>query len=157
MALGTLDLEVPETHQIVLDGTLEKGVYAKDIILSIICRYGINGLTDKAVVISGNVIENMTNEEKMTIANMTIEMGAMIGYIAQDDEEIGKVSTVDNIDVKDIKPVVSCPHSPDNVVEIKKLPEIKIDQVVIGSCTNGRKSDFEIVEMYWMEEKFQIM
>ncbi len=144
MALGELDLEVPETYLINIDGKLNPGVYAKDIILYVIGRFGTNGFTDKAVVFSGSTILGLSNEDKMTISNMMIEMGAMIGYIDQGDEEIGEIKTVYNINAANIPPVAACPSSPGNVKPIKEVEGQKINQAVIGSCTNGRLSDMRI-------------
>lgn len=144
MALGNIDFEVPETYLINVEGQLEAGVYAKDIILHVIGKFGTNGFTDKAVIFSGSTILNLTNEEKMTITNMMIEMGAMIGYIDQGDEEIGEVSVTHTIKTSDIVPVAACPSSPGNVKPIKEIKGTIITQAVIGSCTNGRYSDMKI-------------
>ncbi|MCT4632849.1 MAG: aconitase/3-isopropylmalate dehydratase large subunit family protein [Firmicutes bacterium] len=144
MALGSLDIEVPETYRINVNGKLNPGVYAKDIILHVIGKFGTNGFTDDAVVFSGDTIKALDNEEKMTISNMMIEMGVMIGYIDQGDEEIGKVTDTYEIDACDIVPVAACPSSPGNVKSIKEVEGVKINQAVIGSCTNGRYSDMKI-------------
>lgn len=144
MALGSIDFEVPETHLINVEGKLKAGVYAKDIILYVIGKFGTNGFTDKAVIFSGSTILNMTNEEKMTIANMMIEMGAMIGYIDQGDEEVGEVSVTHTILAEDLVPVAACPSSPGNVKPIEEIKGTLISQAIIGSCTNGRYSDMQI-------------
>lgn len=144
MALGEIDLEVPETYLINVDGQLAAGVYAKDIILHVIGKFGTNGFTDKAVIFSGNTILALTNDDKMTIANMMIEMGAMIGYIDQGNEEIGDVTETHNIKASDIVPVAACPSSPGNVKPISQVEGQKINQAVIGSCTNGRYSDMKV-------------
>lgn len=144
MAIGELDLEVPETYLINIDGELNPGVYGKDIILYIIGKFGTNGFTDKAVIFSGSTILGLDDGEKMTISNMIIEMGAMIGYIDQGDEEIGNVKHIYNIKATDIQPVVACPSSPGNVKLVKDVQGQKINQAVIGSCTNGRLSDMRI-------------
>lgn len=144
MALGELDLEVPETYLINVDGKLNPGVYAKDIILYVIGKFGTNGFTDKAVIFSGSTILGLSNEEKMTISNMMIEMGAMIGYIDQGNEEIGNVKKAYNISALAIPPVAACPSSPGNVKPVKEVEGQKINQAVVGSCTNGRLSDLRI-------------
>ncbi|WP_353893576.1 aconitase/3-isopropylmalate dehydratase large subunit family protein [Proteinivorax hydrogeniformans] len=149
MALGTIDIEVPQTHLIKIEGQLKKGVYAKDIILHVIGKFGTNGFTDKGVIFTGETILNLTVEEKMTIANMMIEKGAMIGYIDQekemDTEKIGEVSDITCISAEDIKPVAACPSSPANIKPVEEIEGTKINQVVVGSCTNGRYSDMEII------------
>lgn len=144
MALGSIDLEVPVTEMIVINGILNPGVYAKDVILHVIGKFGTNGFTDKAVIFSGDAIISMNNEEKMTIANMMIEMGAMIGYIDQGDDDIGEVSVVHEINAETIKPCVACPSSPGNVRPVADVTDVRINQAVLGSCTNGRYSDMEI-------------
>lgn len=144
MALGSIDLEVPVTEVIAINGSLNPGVYAKDVILHVIGKFGTNGFTDKAVIFSGDTIISMDNEEKMTIANMMIEMGVMIGYIDQGDEEIGEVSTIHEISAETIVPCVACPSSPGNVKPIVDVSGVRINQAVLGSCTNGRYSDMEI-------------
>lgn len=144
MALGKIDFEVPVTNLISIDGKLNPGVYAKDIILHVIGKFGTNGFTDEAVIFSGNVILGLTNEEKMTISNMMIEMGAMIGFIDQGDEEIGEVHKTYNIEASSIVPCVACPSSPGNVKPVAEVAGVKINQVVLGSCTNGRYSDMKI-------------
>lgn len=144
MALGSIDLEVPVTEIIAINGILNPGVYAKDVILHVIGKFGTNGFTDKAVIFSGNAVISMSNEEKMTIANMMIEMGVMIGYIDQGDGDIGEVSAVHEISAETIVPCVACPSSPGNVKPVSDVIGVRINQAVLGSCTNGRYSDMEI-------------
>jgi homoaconitase/3-isopropylmalate dehydratase large subunit len=144
MALGKIDFEVPMTNVISINGKLNTGVYAKDIILHVIGMFGTNGFTDEAVVFTGDVILGLTNDEKMTIANMMIEMGAMIGYIDQGDEEIGEVAKIYEIAAESIVPCVACPSSPGNVKPVSEVAGVKINQAVLGSCTNGRYSDMKI-------------
>jgi 3-isopropylmalate/(R)-2-methylmalate dehydratase large subunit len=144
MALGSIDLEVPVTEVITINGVLNPGVYAKDVILHVIGKFGTNGFTDKAVIFSGNAVITMNNEEKMTLANMMIEMGVMIGYIDQGDGDIGPVSTIHEISAETIVPCVACPSSPGNVKPVAEVIGVRINQAVLGSCTNGRYSDMEI-------------
>jgi 3-isopropylmalate dehydratase large subunit len=143
MATGTIDLEVPESYEIRLEGQLQPGVYAKDVILHLIGKFGTDGFTDKAVIYTGSAAARMSVEEKMTISNMGIEMGAMISYFAGQDN-IGPVAETYTIDAGAIQPLVACPHSPGNVKPVGEAAGIKITQVVIGSCTNGRLSDMEV-------------
>lgn len=156
MALGEIDLEVPETYIININGQLSPGVYAKDIILYVIGKFGTNGFTDKAVIFSGNTILGLSDDEKMTIANMMIEMGAMIGYIDQGDEEIGSVKETYNINASELVPVAACPSSPGNVKPISEIMGQKINQAVVGSCTNGRYSDMKIVAEVLKDKKVAI-
>lgn len=144
MALGTLDMEVPEVNTIVIDGTLKKGVYAKDVILTLIGQFGTGGFTDEAVVLTGSTVLAMTDSERMTLANMMIEMGAMIGYIDDGAEPVGETARTCHISAQDIVPVAACPASPGNVKPLSEVAGTRIDQAVIGSCTNGRYADMLI-------------
>lgn len=143
MATGKLELEVPETYEIRLEGQLQPGVYAKDVILQLIGRFGTDGFTDKAIVYTGEALKTLTLEDKMTISNMGIEMGAMISFFAQ-GEEIGPVQGSYVIDLSTLPPSVACPYSPGNLKPVKEVAGTKITQVVIGSCTNGRFSDMQV-------------
>ncbi|MGI6486586.1 MAG: 3-isopropylmalate dehydratase large subunit [Tepidanaerobacteraceae bacterium] len=143
MALGTIDIEVPQTFLIEVEGSLNPGVYAKDVILYIIAKFGTGGFTDKAIIFGGDTIRRMSFDEKMTISNMAIEMGAMMGYVDQGDE-IGKVEETFRIEASEIEPQVACPYSPGNGKPVREVEGTPITQVVIGSCTNGRLSDMEI-------------
>ncbi len=144
MALGELDLEVPPVCVIEIEGELNEFVYGKDIILHTIGMFTTNGFTDRAVIFTGKAIFDLPYEEKMTISNMMIEMGAMIGYIDDGREPIGDVSVTHKIDAKTIVPCAACPSSPGNVKPLSQIRGTKINQAVIGSCTNGRYSDMEI-------------
>lgn len=144
MALGELDLEVPETHVIKIGGELNPYVYGKDIILHCIGRFTTNGFTDKAVIFTGDAILSLPASEKMSIANMMIEMGAMIGYIDQGDGDIAEAAEIHEISAAEIVPVAACPSSPGNVKPLSALKGIKISEAVLASCTNGRYSDMEI-------------
>lgn len=144
MALGELDIEVPPVHLIEIQGTLNPHVYGKDIILHIIGKFGTNGFTDSCVIVTGEAIFNLPYEEKMTISNMMIEMGAMIGYIDDGFEPIGEVAKHIVIKSSEIVPCAACPSSPGNVKPISEIKGTHIDQAVLGSCTNGRYRDMEI-------------
>ena len=140
MATGTLDIEVPPVQLIQLDGELQPGVYAKDIILYLIGKFGTDGFTDQGVIFAGDWVKKATLAEKMTISNMTIEMGAMLSYFSELDD-VGPVAAVHRFDVAAFVPVTACPHSPGNVKPLAEMAGTPITQVVVGSCTNGRLSD----------------
>lgn len=144
MATGMLDLEVPETYEIRLEGKLQPGVYAKDVILHLIGIFGTNGFTDKAVIYTGSLVEQLSLEDKMTISNMGIEMGTMISYFAEPNESIGNVKDVFIFQGVEIEACVACPPNPGQVAKAVDLAGTKITQAVIGSCTNGRLSDMKI-------------
>lgn len=143
MATGTMELEVPEVYEIRLEGELRPGVYGKDLILFLIGRFGTDGFTDKAVVYSGPGARALSLDDKLTIANMGIEMGAMISYFSQ-EEDIGPVGERETFHLSEIPPSIACPSSPGNVVPVEKAAGTPLTQVVIGSCTNGRISDMQI-------------
>jgi 3-isopropylmalate/(R)-2-methylmalate dehydratase large subunit len=144
MAIGTIDLEVPEVYEIRLEGSLKPGVYAKDIILHLIGHFGTNGFTDQAVMFTGSALKNLTIEDRMTICNMGIEMGAMISYFADLNEPIGSVKGVYTFNIAEIPISIACSPNPGNVVTVDQVAGTPITQVVIGSCTNGRLSDMAV-------------
>lgn len=144
MATGTVDIEVPEVYVICIDGDLNPGVSGKDIILHLIGRFGTDGFTDKAVIFTGERLRNLSLEDRMTISNMGIEMGAMISYFAENDD-VSDVKVVYKIAAEDIPVSIACPYSPGNVKSIDEVVGTKLTQVVVGSCTNGRISDMRIL------------
>lgn len=143
MATGTLDIEVPPIQLIRLEGKMAPGVYAKDIILHLIGKFGTDGFTDQGIIFAGSWVKTADVEEKMTISNMAIEMGAMLSYFSV-SEAVGPVSKTEIIEVNKLVPVTACPHSPGNVKSIADVLNTTVNQVVIGSCTNGRISDMRI-------------
>ncbi|RKZ19270.1 3-isopropylmalate dehydratase large subunit [bacterium] len=163
-ALGKVWLRVPETYRFILKGRLPEGVYSKDIILHIIGMIGADGATYKAMEFEGEVVENLSMESRFTITNMAIEAGAKTGLIATDsttksylemrgrgdkfreikpDPDAVYEKTFE-IDVSKLEPVVSFPHTVDNTRKISEVEDVKIDQVYIGTCTNGRLEDLRI-------------
>ncbi|MEM4472829.1 MAG: 3-isopropylmalate dehydratase large subunit [Archaeoglobaceae archaeon] len=165
MALGKNWFRVPESFRIVYEGKLEKGVFAKDLILFLIGKIGADGADYKALEFHGNVVEQMSVEERLTIANMAIECGAKVGIFESDAKtreflaELGREKYFKEIkadegasyekeifiDVSNVPPVVAKPHNVDAVVSIEEVAGIPVNQVFIGTCTNGRLSDLEIV------------
>lgn len=164
MALGKTWFRVPESFKVVTNGEFEKGVYPKDLILDFIGKIGADGATYMALEFSGNTIENMNMSERFTLANMAVEAGAKTGLIASDgttqeylkkqgrgekfkeidaDEDAEYTRTID-VDASDLVPVVSAPHTVDNVKAVEEASGVKLDQVFIGTCTNGRLEDLEI-------------
>ncbi len=163
-ALGKVWLRVPETHKFIIKGKLGEGVYSKDIILHIIGKIGADGATYKAMEFEGDTIENLSMSSRFTITNMAIEAGGKTGLIPTDDvtrrylEERGRgdkwieiksdpdanFEKILEIDVSNLEPQVSFPHTVDNVKSISEVGDVKIDQVFIGTCTNGRLEDLKI-------------
>ena len=162
-AIGKTWLKVPETIKIVLQGTLKKGVYAKDAILYVTGQVGADGANYKAMEFYGNIVEKMSISERMTICNLSAEMGAKAGMVPFDEITKGRLKRrvdgpyeplyadsdaayekVLEYDLSDLEPQVACPHKVDNVSRVKDLKKIKIDVAFLGTCTNGRLDDLKI-------------
>lgn len=163
MASGETWFLVPETIKVEFNGQLNKWVSAKDLILYLIGQIGVDGALYQSLEIGGTTIENMEMDGRFTICNMAIEAGAKNGIIIPDKitEEFvknrcqrpykfytsdvdAKYSKVLKYDVSTIEPQVAFPHLPENTKSISEVGNIKIDQAVIGSCTNGRLSDLKV-------------
>ena len=182
--VGTTDLEVgilkgvcsfrePKTIKFVLNGKLKDGVYAKDVILYLISKIGVNGATNHVIEFTGPVVDNFDMESRMTICNMAVEAGGTSGicypdektveYVwdfikdeykskedavndykkwkSDDDAEFAKVI---ELDLSDLEPVCTVGYKPDQVQKVSEMKETPVNQVYIGSCTNGRISDLRI-------------
>ncbi|HEQ78881.1 MAG TPA: 3-isopropylmalate dehydratase large subunit, partial [Euryarchaeota archaeon] len=162
-ATGELWLKVPEVFKINVNGTLPPGVYPKDVILKIIGHMGADGANYAGVEYFGNTIDAMSVGERMTMSNMSMEMGAKSAIIPPDEKVRDYLSqrftkNYQNVhpdtdavyrkelhfDVSDLEPQIACPHSVDNVRPIAEILGTPIDQAVLGSCTNGRLEDLEV-------------
>ena len=164
MALGKTWLKVPSTFKIVIDGEFPKGVYAKDLILHLIGLIGADGATYKALEFTGSAVKKMTMSERFTISNMAVEAGAKAGLFETDEktyeylkehgradkfkeikaDEDAVYERVININLNELKPTISCPHTVDNTKTINEMEKTAINQVYIGTCTNGRIEDLQI-------------
>lgn len=160
MATGTVWLKVPEAVSVVLKGKLRPYVSGKDVILYLIGQIGVEGARYQSLEFSGEGVGELSMDDRFTIANMAIEAGAKNGIFPVDDKTIRYIKehgekpysvfeadadalyarTV-TIDLADVPPVVACPSLPENTKPADTLSDIAIDQVVIGSCTNGRIED----------------
>jgi 3-isopropylmalate/(R)-2-methylmalate dehydratase large subunit len=160
MATGKAWFKVPETIKIVIDGQLNPGVTGKDIILHIIGKIGVDGALYKAMEFTGSAIASLPMDERLSISNMAIEAGGKAGLIPVDDvtreymdarverpytayysDEDAQFASVIEIDAAEIVPTVAFPHLPSNTRPVTEARHVKIDQAVIGSCTNGRLDD----------------
>ena len=163
MATGKCWFKVPGAIRFVLEGTLAPNVSGKDVILHIIGRIGVDGALYRSMEFVGDGVASLSMDDRLTICNMAIEAGAKNGIFEVDDVTRAYVkgrvqheyreyrADVDavyeqtyTIDLSTIKPTVAFPHLPENTKTVDEITEpIAIDQVVIGSCTNGRISDME--------------
>ncbi|MHA1339771.1 MAG: 3-isopropylmalate dehydratase large subunit [Promethearchaeota archaeon] len=164
MGLGKTWLKVPKTIRVEFKGSLPKNVYSKDMILYLIGKIGADGANYRALEFGGKTIKKLTQEERFVLSNMAVEAGAKAGLIASDEEtkkylkQMGReddyreikpdnnaeYEKIIEIDVSSLKPVVAAPHTVDNIKFADELSDVKIDQVFIGTCTNGRLSDLRI-------------
>lgn len=164
IASGKTWLKVPETFQIRATGEFPKGVYPKDLILHVIGIIGADGATYKALEFSGEAVEKMSMSGRFTLSNMAVEAGAKAGICASDEvtreylESVGRGSDwrplapdpdavyerIVEIDVSSLEPTVSKPHTVDNTATISEVAGTEVDQVFIGTCTNGRLEDLRV-------------
>jgi len=164
IALGKTWLRVPETFKVEVNGKFQEGVYPKDLILHFIGMIGADGATYKALEFCGEAIDKMSMSGRFTLSNMAVEAGAKAGLIASGNTtkeflrqkgRVGKFKKLEpdkdaiyekmiQIDASELVPVVSFPHTVDNVKPINEACGIKIDQVFIGTCTNGRLEDLKV-------------
>ncbi len=157
-------LKVPETIKIEVSGKLPIGLYPKDIILHIIGNLGADGVLYKSVEFTGNIIKEMDISGRMTLCNMSVEMGAKNAYVEPDEKTVQWLSSrtkrkyeivksdpdavyekVIKYQVNELEPQIACPHTVDNVKSVSEVIGTKINQVLIGTCTNGRINDLKIV------------
>ncbi len=170
---GVCSFKEPKTMKFELTGQLPKGVYAKDAILYIINQIGVNGATNCVMEFAGNIVEEMSMESRMTLCNMAIEAGGTSGICYPDITTVdylwpfiqdefdskeqaleeysqwtsdadAKYEAVYTYDLSDLEPMVTFGFKPDQVKPVTKMEGTKIDQVYIGSCTNGRIEDLRI-------------
>ena len=162
MATGETWFKVPAAIKVELTGKMPQYVTGKDVILTLIGMIGVDGARYQSLEFCGDGIANLSMTDRLTIANMAIEAGAKNGIFPVDDitkayikdrvtkpyeiveaDADAKYDSVVKINLAELLPVVALPHLPENVKIVKDIAEIKIDQVVIGSCTNGRIEDLQ--------------
>lgn len=164
--LGTvLNVEVPGTIKVNVRGKFQSGVYPKDLILYLIGKLTAEGANFKVLEFHGDTIKNMSISGRLTLSNMSVEAGATSGIVPPDEETLrylkeeagvvhngellkpdpdAKYDQVIDIDVSKLVPQIACPHTVDNVRSVTEVTNIKLNQIVIGSCTNGRLDDLEV-------------
>ncbi len=172
MAHGKTWLRVPETLRIHLSGSFKDWVGAKDLILHLIGQIGADGATYRALEFCGTGVTNLTMEDRLTIANMAVECGAKAGLFPSDDttreylKSLGRegdyspVPSGDGpadeemeIDLGSLEPTVSLPHTVDNTKPVGEVLGLPIQQVVVGTCTNGREGDLALLAKFLRGKK----
>jgi 3-isopropylmalate/(R)-2-methylmalate dehydratase large subunit len=163
MASGKLWFKVPEAMRVSLSGGLKTGVMSKDLILRIIGDVGADGATYMSVEFQGDGVKTLSMASRMTVCNMVVEMGAKNGVFPLDKVAMNHVDASSLKDesvfkpdedaeyamslsyrLDELEPVVAVPHNVDKVKPVKELEGLEVNQVFIGSCTNGREEDFEV-------------
>jgi 3-isopropylmalate/(R)-2-methylmalate dehydratase large subunit len=179
---GVCAFKKPDTLKIDIIGQLRPGVFAKDVILEVIRQISVNGATNQVIEFAGPVVDAMTMEGRMTLSNMAVEAGATSGICRPDsvtveylwpfikDEYPDRQAALEDfsrflpdadavyadhkiIDVKDLPPLVTFGYKPDNVKPVSDMAGTRVDQVYIGSCTNGRIEDLRVAAQVVRGEK----
>lgn len=165
MALGKTWLKVPATFKIVVKGKFKSGICSKDLMLHLIGMIGADGATYKALEFTGDTIDNMSMSERFTLANMAVEAGAKCGLFIADEktkafldkrgrgdkfrqilpDSDAEYERIIEINAEEIPHTVSCPHTVDNTRPASELKDVKVNQVYVGTCTNGRIEDLRVV------------
>ena len=172
MISGMAWFKVSSAIKVVITGEKAPYICGKDVILDIIGRIGVDGALYKSLEFTGDGIKNLSMDDRLTISNMAIECGAKNGIFPVDDvtleyvkgrslreykiyeaDEDAEYESVITVDLSTLRPTVAFPHLPENTKTIDEVPEIKIDQVVIGSCTNGRMEDMRMAASILKDRK----
>ncbi len=160
MALGRLWFKVPPTIRVEFEGKMPKWLRGKDLILRLIGDIGVDGALYKALEFGGGAVSDLDVEARLCISNMAIEAGGKCGLFPSDEKTLAYCRDHNNpdakliapdagatyerivrIDVSKMEPQVACPHLPENTKPVSEVKDVTVNQVVIGSCTNGRISD----------------
>ena len=176
MATGKCWFRVPSTIKINIEGRLKDGVFPKDVVLLVAGKIGPEGGNWKVLEYTGSTVENFSIPDRLTLTNMSAEMGAKAALVPPDNKtkeyllQMGRETEIDfelvsdsdaeyeeilNFNVDQLEPMVACPHEIDNVCSIVEIERsrVKIDQVFIGSCTNCRIEDLEVVYRIFSKHK----
>ncbi len=163
-ALAKTWVMVPHTIKVNFNGKLNKGVFSKDLIIYLIGKITADGATYKALEFGGDVSRSLEMEDRFTVSNMAVEAGAKTGLFCSDlttkkylekqnrancfkeifPDSDAKYEQIIEINCSEIEPMISMPHTVDNTISVSKIDKIKINQVLIGTCTNGRINDLRI-------------
>ena len=175
LGTGKLWVKVPETMKFIFEGVMPKYIMAKDLILAVIGKIGVDGATYRAMDFCGSTVDSMTMEDRMTLCNMVIEAGGKNGICAPDktttdyvrartnkqfelfyNDNDAKYHSVHRFNVNEIEPTIAKPHSPDNKAVVSEVAGTKLDRAYIGSCTGGKISDFVAAAEIMYGEKVKI-
>jgi 3-isopropylmalate/(R)-2-methylmalate dehydratase large subunit len=175
LGTGKLWVKVPETMKFVFEGEMPKYLMAKDLILAVIGKIGVDGATYRAMDFCGSTVDSMTMEDRMTLCNMVIEAGGKNGICAPDkttteyvrartnkqfelfyNDSDTKYHSIHRFNVNEIEPTIAKPHSPDNKAVVSEVAGTKLDRAYIGSCTGGKISDFMAAAEIMYGEKVKI-
>jgi 3-isopropylmalate/(R)-2-methylmalate dehydratase large subunit len=163
-ALGKTWLRFPESFHVVLSGTFQRGVYAKDLALHLVGILGADGANYKALEFDGEALNSLSMSDRLTISNLVVEAGAKVGLFPSDEttraylEARGRGSKyyslkadpdavyerVIRVELNELEPVIARPHTVDNIVTVRELKGTKVQQVYLGSCTSGRLEDLAV-------------
>ncbi|MDI9438053.1 MAG: homoaconitase large subunit [Euryarchaeota archaeon] len=162
-ATGKLWFKVPETLKFEINGKLATNVCSKDVILNIIGQVSVDGASYQACEFGGETVSDMSVSDRMVLCNMAIEMGGKTGLVEPDEKVIKYVESRSNknyqvftsdedaeslttlhVDVTDLEPQIACPHNVDNVKPVSDVEGTPLDQIFLGSCTNGRLDDMRV-------------
>ena len=163
-ALGKTWMRCPETFKVRVEGELPKGVYSKDVMLHAIGTIGADGATYKALEFCGSTVDGLSMDARITLSNIAVESGAKAGLITPDEttrafleqhgrgdkfveiraDDDAEYERVVEVDAAALKPTIACPHFVDNTKTIDEIERVKVDQVFIGTCTNGHLEDLKI-------------
>lgn len=175
MGTGKLWVKVPPTLRFTFEGQIPPYLMAKDLVLTVIGKIGVDGATYKAMEFAGSAVHSLNIEERMTLCNMVIEAGGKNGVIAADDETIRYVKNRTDLpfepvyndpdaqyaedhrfEVSTLEPAVAKPHSPDNYDLARNLGEVKLGRAYVGSCTGGKVTDFLAAAAILKDRKVKI-
>lgn len=165
--LGKLWFRIPQSVKVVFNGKLSYPVTSKDVALFFVSEFGGDGANYLSIEFSGEVIDSFSLADRITLASMVTETSGKIGFmvpnaevkaflqertgrsveVIEPDEDANYIE-IREYDISDLEPLVSCPHVPENVKRARELKDVKVDEVFIGSCTNGRYEDFKVAYDY---------
>ncbi|HEX7733396.1 MAG TPA: 3-isopropylmalate dehydratase large subunit [Ktedonobacteraceae bacterium] len=161
-ATGKAWFRVPETINVHMTGSLQPGVFAKDVTLEMVRQIGVDGANYRALEFTGELVDSFSISERFTFCNMAIEMGGKAGLCAADEKTVEwlkgrttaeypmlrardpRYAQIFEIDASSLTPLIACPPDVNNVVPVNQVDDVRVDQVFLGTCTNGRIDDLAI-------------